>query len=126
MDPLQRIVSIVDDDLSVREALTGLVSAFGFLAAPFASAEAFLRSSVRHKTSCLISDVNMPGLSGLALLDRLTALDQRVPPTILVSANPDQRAHAALARGAVGYLDKPIDPDQLLLLIRTSIAAARV
>jgi FixJ family two-component response regulator len=114
-------VSIVDDDVSSREALAGLITAFGFRAEPFATAEAFLESSALQNSSCLISDVNMPGLNGLALQARLAALDARIP-TIFVSATTPRRARkAALSGGAIGFLDKPIDPEELLLLIRTSL-----
>jgi FixJ family two-component response regulator len=119
-----RTVSIVDDDLSFREALAGLVGALGFPVAAFDSADAFLESEALNRTSCLILDVNMPGLGGWALHDRLNALDLRAP-TIFVSAAADRHTRAAaLSRGAVGYLDKPVDPDELLLLIQTSILSS--
>jgi FixJ family two-component response regulator len=120
VDPSFGVVSIVDDDLSFRMALAGLVRAFGFPVAPFASAAAFLESSAPATALCLICDVNMPGLGGFELCDRLAAFEARIP-TIFVSAAADQRIRAAaLARGALAFLDKPVDPDDLLSLIQSS------
>jgi FixJ family two-component response regulator len=72
------VISIVDDDESVREATTGLIRSFGYVAAAFASAEEFLHSDRVRDTSCLISDVQMSGLSGVELQDRLNAAGHRV------------------------------------------------
>jgi FixJ family two-component response regulator len=75
------VILIVDDDESVRKATTALVRSFGYVAATFASAEEFLQSDRVRDTSCLISDVQMPGLSGVELQDRLNAAGHRVPIT---------------------------------------------
>ncbi len=116
------IVSIVDDDQSFREALTGLVSAFGFRAMAFASAQAFLGSAVLTQAGCLISDVNMPGMGGLDLLRRLVDLGAPIP-TILVTAAPDPAEQkAALAAGALDYLAKPLDSRKLLARINVALA----
>jgi FixJ family two-component response regulator len=116
-----RIVVIVDDDVSFREALAGLVAAFGFRAVAFPSAAAYLESGALQHTACLISDVNMPGVGGIDLYDRLAALEARVP-TIFVSGAPDRRTRAAaLSRGVTGYLAKPVDPDELVRLILRSV-----
>jgi FixJ family two-component response regulator len=107
------VVSIVDDDESVREATTGLVRSFGYVAATFASAEEFLQSDVRD-TSCLISDVQMSGLSGVELQDRLNAAGHRVP-IIFITAFPEERIRSrVLKAGACGFLAKPFSDDSLI------------
>jgi CheY-like chemotaxis protein len=84
------VISIVDDDESVREATTGLVRSFGYVVATFASAEEFLQSDRVRDTSCLISDIQMPGLSGFELQDRLNAAGHRVP-IIFITAFPEEQ-----------------------------------
>jgi FixJ family two-component response regulator len=107
------VVSIVDDDESVREATTGLVRSFGYVAATFASAEEFLQSDVRD-TSCLISDVQMSGLSGVELQDRLNAAGHRVP-IIFITAFPEERIRSrVLKAGACSFLTKPFSDDSLI------------
>jgi FixJ family two-component response regulator len=99
------IVSIVDDDESVRIATAKLVRLHGFAAYGFASAEEFLRSPRVHDTSCLITDVQMPGMNGFDLQSRLIAQGQLVP-VIFITAFPEEQAKA-LAAGAAGFLTKP-------------------
>jgi FixJ family two-component response regulator len=89
------VISIVDDDESVREVTTGLVRSFGYVAAPFASAEEFLQSDCVRDTSCLISDVQMSGLSGVELQDRLNAAGHRVP-IIFITASRGADSFACL------------------------------
>jgi FixJ family two-component response regulator len=108
------VVSIVDDNASVREATRGLVRSAGFNAVTFASAEEFLESNRVIDTSCLIADVQMPGLSGVELQARLIAQGRRVP-IIFVTAFPDQRIRSAVLKaGAVGFLGKPFDAECLI------------
>ena len=103
------VVSIVEDDESLRQALTDLVNAIGFEAASYATAEAFLDSDARLATSCLITDIQLPGMTGLEMYRRLAALDAAIP-TIFVTAIPGERIRlAALAHGALALLHKPID-----------------
>jgi FixJ family two-component response regulator len=107
------VISIVDDDESVREATTGLVRSFGYVAATFASAEEFLHSDRVRDTSCLISDVQMSGLSGVELQDRLNAAGHRVP-IIFITAFPEERIRSrVLKAGAYGFLTKPFSDDSL-------------
>jgi FixJ family two-component response regulator len=107
------VISIVDDDESVREVTTGLVRSFGYVAAPFASAEEFLQSDCVRDTSCLISDVQMSGLSGVELQDRLNAAGHRVP-IIFITAFPEERIRSrVLKAGACGFLTKPFSDDSL-------------
>jgi FixJ family two-component response regulator len=115
------VVSIVDDDVSVREALGGLVNAFGFDAVEFSSGVEFLRSARLPDTSCLIVDVQMPEMNGLELQAELVA-KRRPIPVIFVTAFPDARIRAlALETGAVGFLCKPLDSDDLLAHIRSAL-----
>jgi FixJ family two-component response regulator len=108
------VVSIVDDDESVREATRGLVRSAGFRAITFASAEEFLQSDRLNETSCLIADVQMPGLSGVELQARLIAQGHHAR-IIFVTALPDERIRAeVLKAGAVGFLSKPFEAECLI------------
>ena len=103
------VVSIVEDDESLRQALTDLVNAIGFEAASYATAEAFLKSDARLTTSCLITDIQLPGMTGLEMYRRLVTLGAAIP-TIFVTAIPGERIRLdALAHGALALLHKPID-----------------
>src|SRR3954463_13989517 len=82
------LVAIVDDDESVRQALSALLRSLGYEAIDFASAEQLLRSGRRNEVACVISDVQMPGLSGLELHQRLAAVNKKRIPTILITAYP--------------------------------------
>jgi FixJ family two-component response regulator len=107
-------ISIVDDDESVREATKGLVRSLGYDAATFATAEDFLQSNRVRETSCLITDVQMPGLSGLELQRRLIAQGNRTP-VIFVTAFPDERTREhAMKAGAIGFLSKPFEEECLI------------
>ncbi|MGA2817793.1 MAG: response regulator [Xanthobacteraceae bacterium] len=115
------VISIVDDDESVREATKSLVRSLGYKAATFGSAEEFLGSTEMMATACLITDVQMPGLSGVELQDRLIADGHRMP-TIFVSAFPDERVQRrVLGSGAIGYLHKPYEEDRLIECIDTAL-----
>jgi FixJ family two-component response regulator len=108
------LISIVDDDESIREATKGLVRSLGYQAATFASAEEFLHSKSVDNTSCLIADVQMPGLSGIDLQCRLIARGARMP-TIIITAFPEEGTRLrAMTAGAVGYLCKPFSAESLL------------
>jgi FixJ family two-component response regulator len=115
------VISIVDDDESVREATKSLVRSLGYKAATFGSAEEFLGSTEMMATACLITDVQMPGLSGVELQDRLIA-DGHQMPTIFVSAFPDEKVQRrVLGSGAIGYLHKPYEEDRLIECIDTAL-----
>jgi FixJ family two-component response regulator len=101
------MISIVDDDRSLREATKGLVRSFGYGADAFASAEEFLQSDRVNDSSCLILDVNMPGLSGIELQSQLIARGNRMP-IIFITAVPEETTRAkAIEAGAIGFLSKP-------------------
>jgi FixJ family two-component response regulator len=116
------MISIVDDDESVREATKGLVRSLGYSATTFASAEAFLHSKWVNDTSCVISDVQMPGLSGVDLQSRLIAQGNHTP-IIFVSAFSDERTRArALKAGAIGFLSKPFNEERLIEYLHAALA----
>lgn len=108
------VISIVDDDESVREATKGLVRSLGYATATFSSAEEYLRSDRVRDTSCLITDVQMPGMTGVELQDRLIASGKRTP-VIFVTAFPEENIRArVLEAGAFGYLSKPFNDECLI------------
>ncbi|TIP85497.1 MAG: response regulator [Mesorhizobium sp.] len=107
------VISIVDDDESIRSGTASLVRSLGFVAHAFPSARAFLHSEQLAQTSCLISDIQMPEMSGIELHDILRTRGHNTP-IIFITAFPDEKAHAqALVRGAVCFLSKPLDGDTL-------------
>ena len=111
--PSDQIVSIVDDEEAVRLATESLVRSFGRQTRLFASAEEFLQSGLLAVTACLISDVMMPGMSGVAMHERILSLGY-TPPTIFITAFPTADLKArAVENGALAVLDKPVDPDAI-------------
>jgi len=119
--PNKTLISIVDDDQSVREATKGLMNSLGFTAEAFSSASDFLTSRHLRRTACLIADVNMPGMTGPELHDHLMTLGNMIP-TILITAYPDDNVRArALAAGVICYLKKPFDEDDLVGCIRSAL-----
>ena len=111
------VISIIDDDESVRDATNRLVRSLGFTAFTFASADEFLRSPRLHDTSCVIADVQMPGMSGIELQSYLIAKGKKIP-MIFITAFPDERIQAkALKAGAVSFLSKPFQGSTLIQCI---------
>jgi FixJ family two-component response regulator len=107
------LISIVDDDAHVRGAIRDLVQSLGYAALSFSSADDFLRSGRAAETACLISDIQMPGLSGLELRDCLLAQGHKMP-VIFVSAFPERYGDKCLKAGAVGFLAKPFRDKSLI------------
>jgi FixJ family two-component response regulator len=115
------LISIVDDDESVREAAAGLMKSLGYTAEAFGCAEDFLGSQRLLQTSCLIADVNMPGMSGLDLYRQLLSSGKPIP-TILITAFPDEGVRElALSAGVIGYLSKPFDEGALLSCLHAAL-----
>jgi FixJ family two-component response regulator len=114
MSPRPSLVSVVDDDESIREALPDLLRQFGFAAEAFASAEAFLASEFVSKTSCLLLDVAMPGMSGPDLQQELTRRRQKIPIVFITAYGDASVLRRLLARGAVRCLVKPFSDAALL------------
>jgi FixJ family two-component response regulator len=117
-------IAIVDDDHAVREAMKFLMRSFGYHASTFGSAEEFLDSEQVDDTSCLITDVQMPGLSGIDLQDRLIAGGLGIP-IIFITAYSDENVRIrAMKAGALAFLIKPIDPHQLVDHLEKALKAA--
>jgi FixJ family two-component response regulator len=115
------IVSIVDDDESVRAAMESLVRSLGFVAFGFESAEDFLRSPRVEDSACLVTDVQMPGMTGLALQDRLIAQGRRIP-IIFITAFPEETSRIrAEAGGALAFLEKPLGCGVMRELLRHAL-----
>ena len=118
------MISIVDDDDAVRNATRTLIRSLGYHVATFASAEEFLKSEQLHQTDCLISDVQMPGLSGIELQERLNANGHRIP-MIFITAFPDDHVRdRAMRAGAVSFLSKPFNDANLIVCIDRALKAA--
>ena len=122
--PKTPIISIVDDDEAVRIATRALIRSLGYHVASFASAEDFLASEQINETSCLISDVQMPGLNGLELQARLKAGGHRIP-IIFITAFPDDGVrHRAMQSGAISFMSKPFSNENLILSLDRALKAA--
>jgi FixJ family two-component response regulator len=115
------LISIVDDDHSVRVAVMTLVRSIGFNACSFDSAEGYLASDERRKTSCIVSDVQMQGTNGLDMQSRLVTQNDRTPIIFITAFPQPDLKQRALDAGAVCFLAKPFDGDALIKCIETAI-----
>jgi FixJ family two-component response regulator len=115
------LVSIVEDDELVRESIANLIRSIGWEVLSFDSAEAFLHSGAAYRTQCLISDVTMPGMSGIAMHAQLISMGC-APPTIFITGYPSTHDETtALTNGALAYLPKPVDSNVILALVQQVI-----
>ena len=118
------LVSVVDDDESIRESLPDLLGEFGFAARAFSSAEAFLSSDYIDETRCLILDIAMPGMTGLDLQEELRHRGREIP-IIFITAKRDEAIRVrALERGAVKFLHKPFSDTALLDALKAALQAS--
>lgn len=116
------VIAIVDDDESFLQATISFVRSLGYSAAAFPSADAFLNSNAVENTDCLITDLQMPGMSGIELQNYLLAQGNRVP-VIFVTAFPETEARGeALRAGAVGFLGKPFGDENLISCLNKALA----
>jgi FixJ family two-component response regulator len=121
----QVLIAIVDDDEPVRDATKRLVRSLGYNnVSTFGSANEFLKSEQVHDISCLITGVQMPGLSGLDLQDRLIARGHRVPIIFMTGCPNDNVLARAMKAGAVCFLNKPFDEDHFIGCIEKALKAA--
>lgn len=115
------VISVIDDDESIRTAIYNLLRSLGYVVHVFASAEAFLESPQLHNTWCVIADIRMPGMSGIDLQFRLRSEGSAVP-FVFITAVPDERVRArALDQGAICFLTKPFDQDSLIACLGNAV-----
>jgi FixJ family two-component response regulator len=120
-----RLISIVEDDEPFRESMRKLMTVLGYTVEVFPSARDFLASPLLAATACLVSDVQMPGMSGVELHKHLIKAGH-VIPTILVTAYPDEMTrNRALMDGVVCYLAKPVDDDHLERCLRSALDSGK-
>jgi FixJ family two-component response regulator len=116
------LISVVDDDDSVRESLDGLLRSIGFTVKTFASAEEFLKSNHLRETGCLILDVRMPGMNGIELHRHLIANNFGMPVIFITAHGSDMEVRArALNNGALAYLDKPLSEEAVLNAVHKAL-----
>ena len=117
MNVQPRTIAVIDDDRRVLESLVNLLASFGYKADSYISAEQFLGSGALSRTSCIITDVEMRQMSGLALLQHVKSSNSAVP-MIIITGKPSERLESFyLERGAIGFFRKPVDGDVLLELV---------
>jgi FixJ family two-component response regulator len=115
------VISIIDDDESIRIGTMRLLRSLGFIAHAFPSAYAFLHSEQLTSTACLISDVQMPEMSGIQLQDLLHARGLRIPVIFITAFHDDKVRTQALDRGATCFLSKPFDAETLSRCLKTAL-----
>jgi FixJ family two-component response regulator len=120
----RQVVSVVDDDASLRRSLRNLLMSAGLRVETFESAEVFLESGSRDTTACLVLDLRMPGIGGLGLLRRLASSGARIPVIILTAHGDDDTRRRSLQAGAVAFLEKPVQGPALLEAIRSALGTA--
>jgi FixJ family two-component response regulator len=116
------LVSVVDDDESVRESLPDLLRELGFSARAFSTAQEFLSSDSFGRTKCLILDVAMPGMSGLDLQHELRRRGQNIPVIFITAHKDDAMREQALKEGAVEFLYKPFSDTALLHALHAAVS----
>jgi FixJ family two-component response regulator len=119
--PDTRVISVVDDDESLRRSVRNFLRSVGFRVETFASAEDFLSSARRESTGCLVLDVRMTGMSGVDLLRYLAAGNVRIPAVVLTAHGNDEIRQRCLGAGAVAFLDKPFHAEALLDALQTAL-----
>jgi FixJ family two-component response regulator len=115
------VIAIVDDDEAIREAFSDLLHVMGCSCQVFDRAEAFLAADGPNRFDCLITDIRMPGISGLELLERLKAMGSTIPMIVVTSFDDPLSRSRALASGAHAYLTKPVTDDVLLQSLKTAL-----
>lgn len=116
------VISIIDDDESVRAATRNLLRSLGYIVHTFASAEEFLRSPHLDETSCAIADVRMPTMSGIELQDHLRANGSRLPFIFVTAFSAESDRARALKAGAICFLTKPFDGEVLIKCLDAALA----
>jgi len=119
-----QVISIIDDDPSVREATQSLIRSLGYDAQVFASAEEYLQSERLNDSSCLITDLHMPGMSGADLQDRLIAEGNRIPIIFVTAYYEDRVRDRVMDAGAFGFLRKPFNDESLIACLDKALNAS--
>ena len=119
--PEATLISIVDDDQLARDGIRELIESLGYNAVAFASAEHFLQSGVIAHTTCMIVDLQMPGLNGLELQEAVRAKGYHTPVIVITAFPNETRRKRALDGGAVGFLSKPFDEACLIRCLTAAI-----
>jgi FixJ family two-component response regulator len=119
--PRAPVISVVDDDASVRTATTGLLRSLGFFPHAFASANEFLQSTRLSDTACIITDVQMPDMSGLELQEQLIARGHRTPIIFITAFPEDSIREQAMNAGAICFLSKPFDGARLIECVERAL-----
>jgi FixJ family two-component response regulator len=114
-----RTIAVIDDDLGVLESLINLLASCGYKAEGYCSAEQFLSVDGLSKSSCIVTDVEMPAMSGLGLLHYIRSVSSPVPVVIITGKPPENSEAFYLERGAIGFFRKPVDADALVDLIKS-------
>lgn len=120
----KHVISIIDDDESVREATKSLVRSLGYKAAVFASAEEYLQSNWLDDSSCLITDLHMPGMSGADLQDRLIADGRQIPMIFMTAYYEEKVRDRVIDAGAYGFLRKPFNDESLIECLDKALTAS--
>jgi FixJ family two-component response regulator len=120
-----KLILIVDDDESIRRTMRLLIESYGFRAEVFESAEDFLKSDDLKRASCLIVDVQMPGMDGLQLQSQLAAMGRSIPIIFITAYDSKEYQRRAMQAGAVAFLGKPFSDEQLLQTIRSALEIDR-
>ena len=116
-----KLIAIVDDDESVRNAVHGVLKSVGMKARTFASAEEYLISGQGGATACLITDIQMPGMTGLELQAMLARADNRIPIIFITAYGNSKTRTRAMDAGAIAFLEKPFDDEVLLENVRAAL-----
>lgn len=119
-DPL---ISIIEDDESLRQAMVGLVRSLGYRVASYPDAEAFLAADGRERSNCVVTDIQMPGLSGIELKERLTAQGVSTPVIMVTARAEPALKDKAMASGAFCFLKKPFEAERLIDCLERALAA---
>lgn len=121
--PRRPIVAVIDDDDSMRAATSNLLEAAGYATTTFSSAERFLGFARRSSVSCIVTDVRMPGMTGLQLFESLVASGSGIP-TVLVTAYPDETVRLRARKAGIScYLNKPFSPEELCACVEAAVAS---
>jgi FixJ family two-component response regulator len=122
--PAGSLIAVVDDDRSIRNAMQDLLNAAGYSTFTFENAKTFLGSSVRASVGCLVTDMRMPGMSGLELHEQLVSAGHGIPTIIITAHRAELLGERARQAGITCILIKPFTPDELLECVRKALVGS--